>query len=319
MNISTKNISKLLKINFSLVFVFLILTSNAQEFKIYAGADIKGDSLHITKGDTVNIKDKAGLKQGLWYYADRKTKKIKSLGYYKNNKRVGLWYKFYPDGSKLSEFHYQKGQKIGKAKTYYANGKLQEEGFWKVNTWLGEYKFYFENGNLCYLWYYDKEGNRTGEQKYFHENGKIKIKGNWKKGNRDGVLKEYYEDGTLRTEMKFSGDKMDSTSVKNYKKAEKRDKPDVVTVNTETQKLNNGNTNVIKNPNEHKTNHYKTGKFQPNGYNKLLNSKNQKVEKEGLFRGGELYTGKWFIYDEKGKLIRELELKEGKRIKDIKY
>ncbi len=311
-----KNFAKFInnaKLYYSIFFLFLWQSIIAQTFTIYSGEALKEDSLQVQAGDIVNRKDANNIKQGLWFYKDKKTGKIKSIGNYANGKRTGLWIKFRPDGSKLSEFHYIKAKKIGLAKTYYTGGKLQEEGYWKVDTWLGNYYYYYPNGKLCYEWFYDKAGNRTGEQKYFHENGKLKIEGNWVKGKRNGMLKEYYEDGSLKSEKKFVDGEMDTLHVKNYKPAEKHAETTVSTVTTTTEKINK---------NEHKINpphdHMNTGVFNPNGYNKLYNIKNKKLEKDGLFKNGRLYTGKHFIYNEEGKVIRILIYKDGKRIKDVK-
>ncbi len=311
MNISTKNLVALLKIKLTILGAFIILSSNAQKYTVYRGENFVSDNIKLYQGDIINRKDSNDLKQGLWVYTDRNTRKIKSLGYYKNGKREGLWIKLRPNGSILSEIHYKDGKKNGYARTFYPDGTIQEEGIWKVDTWVGEYRYYYPNGQLCYLWYYDETGKRSGEQQYFHKNGKLKIVGNWDKGLRNGVMKEFYEDGSLCSEITFKGDEADSTKITIYKPGEKRSPADIAVVTP---------NKVILTPKDTtKKESLATGIFNPNGYNKLFNLKNKKIEKEGQFRNGKLYTGKWYIYNDKGVLIRELELKEGKRIKDIKY
>jgi antitoxin component YwqK of YwqJK toxin-antitoxin module len=97
---------------------------------------------------------------------------------------------------------------------------------------------------------------------------------------------------------------MDEASVKVYAKV----------VPKEVTKLNKDSVQT-----QVEENNLTFGVFNPNGYNKLFNIQFNKIEKEGYFKNGILYTGKQYIYDEKGNLIRLAEYKEGKLISDQKF
>lgn len=264
-----------------LSFIFLInINSVAQKFKIF-------------NGDTINRIDDNNLKQGMWVIFNNDTGKKNDAGLYKNNKKNGIWKKYYKSGTIKSEITYLNNIPTGYAKFYYANGNVSEEGIWKINKWTGNYKYYFENGKLSYDWNYNARGKRTGEQKYYHENGNLMIEGDWDNGKESGVLKEYYADGSLKSEKSFADGKLDETLVKHYKKQETKSIVTKKEKSTESLKL-----------------------FTGNGYYKLK-KKNKKVDREGEFLNGRLVDGKRYFYNSKGELIKTSIYKNGKLIRNI--
>lgn len=297
--------------HYFLLFFLSFLTFKAslgQDYRLYAGPEFLINFKRVQAGDTINRRDEYNMKQGLWVFNDNASGNVLTAGYYKNDKKEDFWVKFDSNGFKISEFQYKNGQPNGVARVFYTNGKIQEEGVWKGTTWVGKYKFYFENGNLCYEWNYNEDGLRVGEQKYFHENGKIKIEGSWAEGKKNGFLKEYYEDGNIKSQKVFLGDKMDETKVVEYPP-----------VNVVAAANKNKNETDSVNNNGSPENNLTFGVFNPNGYNKLYNIQFNKIEKDGYFRNGQLYTGKQYIYNEEGELIRAVEYKDGKIIQDEKF
>lgn len=272
------------------ILLFISMFSYSQTFTVW-------------RGDTINLTDVSGLKQGNWIYFSADSANIESEGKYTNNLREGIW-KFYSESGKLkSQITYQNNLKNGPAKVYYNNGNIAEEGIWKRNKWVGEYKSYHENGQLSYDWNYNEKGERSGVQKYYYPNGKIKIQGNWKEGKEAGVISEYYETGELKAERLFADGQSDSASFKVYAK-ENNILPDTArTVNPSDNKENDDSQNV--------------GVFTGNGYHTFYN-KNRKIEKEGYFLNGYLQEGKHFIYDEKGNLVSTRLYKKGKIVETIK-
>ena len=247
----------------------------------------------VFKGDTINRIDEKNWKQGNWIIFDKSKTSIIEEGVFKNNRRSGVWKKYYDSGKAKHEITYIKGKPDGFARFYYENGNVSEEGLWKMNKWVGDYKFYFENGNLSYNWNYNKEGKREGEQKYFHENGNLMIAGDWTNGQESGVIKEYYENGSLKSEKNFSEGTLQQESIKYYKQDEVATKP---------QKAVSTNKNV--------------GIFDGNGYYKTY-TKTKKPDREGVFKGGKFMDGKRFIYNSQDILIRTDIYRNGNIIESI--
>jgi len=209
--------------------------------------------------ETINVVDATNKKQGKWIFFDNSKTQIVEEGTFVNNRRDGIWKKYYSSGKIKHEITYVKGKPNGYAKFYYENGNLSEEGLWKGTKWVGEYKFYFENGNMAYLWQHDETGKRTGQQKYFYENGNIMIEGEWTEGKESGVIKEYYESGDLKSEKNFADGILEQGTVKTYKPKA----PVVVKKATGTKQES-------------------VGIFDGNGYHKTYNTKGL-LDREGVF------------------------------------
>jgi antitoxin component YwqK of YwqJK toxin-antitoxin module len=259
--------------------------------------NISAQSFEVYQGDTINRTDARGVKQGSWKLFDATKKTVRAEGRYVNDKKEGVWKKYYANGKTQSEITYINSRTNGYAKLYYEDGTVSEEGTWKGDKWVGKYKYYHKNGNIAHDWVYNDNGVRTGVQFYYHENGKLMIEGEWKEGKKSGLVKEYYSDGSLRFEELFINGVLDETRSKSYQ-------PNTRILADQRTQIDDHN---ISNPDM----------FEENGYHKLFNKKKQ-VEQEGTFLNGRLMDGKRYIYDEKsGKLIRTYIYKEGKRTQVI--
>lgn len=273
----------------TILFLFIIIISG----------NTFSQSFEIWEGDTVNRTDADLNKYGLWIHTKKGSNQKASEGNYADNKKHGLWKTYYPGGALLSEITYNMGRKQGPAKIYHENGTLAEEGVWKHNKWVGEYKSYYPDGQLAVHWEYNEEGNRDGRQLYYHKNGNIKIEGKWVNGDQNGVVKEYYKNGTLKSEKSYENGDILENGIVFYDKNEKN--PVRLDEEEET---------------ENKTDNKKVEVFSGEGY-RTFYTKDKKVEKEGYFRNGYLYEGKQFIYNSKGKLVKTIIYKEGKRSEEI--
>jgi len=253
----------------------------------------------LDKGDTINRRDASDFKQGWWKIFNREGKfkgyadgQVVEEGDYVNNKKSGVWTKYYPTGGKKHELTFANNVANGFARIYYRNGQLQEEGIWQQNKWSGQYKYYHENGNLKYDWNYNSSGKREGEQKYFHENGMLQYLGDWKNGNEAGQLLEYYDDGSLKAKRFFNEGKVDEAKTENIAQGKTYDQ------------------NIKK----------YTGKPAPkvmargeiiDGFNRVMNADGS-LSKEGSFKDKRLIDGKELIY-EGGKVVKVVLYKDGKR------
>lgn len=283
----------------------------------------------------VNQKDANNLKQGHWIIYNKSGKfpgftdgqKVEE-GNYLNNKKVGVWTKYYPNGNKQHEITFANNVPNGYARFYYKDGTIQEEGMWSSNKWIGEYKYYHENGQIFYKWNYNSSGKREGRQEYYHATGNLMYEGEWNNGNESGVIKEYYEDGSLKTERSFNNGKIEPAATKTYpigkiyhpdakkvepkvtiieKKAEAEEKVEVVQVTEEKEEASLEATPVVTKAAESKG----VGIIE-DGYHTTYDSKGNKI-KEGEFKNGKLVDGKEYQYSRDGKLMKTFVVKGGIR------
>ncbi|MDP6908179.1 MAG: hypothetical protein QF371_01675, partial [Flavobacteriales bacterium] len=257
-------------------------------------------SFEVIEGDTFNMRDANKHKQGWWkiYNSDGKYKgyKIGQLveeGDYLNNKKTGIWTKYFPNGYKKHELTFANNIANGYAKMYYRSGHLQEEGIWKMNRWSGQYKYYYENGNLKYDWNYNSSGKREGEQVYYHENGIPQYIGSWKGGKEAGGLVEYYEDGSIKAKRLFENGKIVPNKTVNLESGKEFDQ------------------NIKKYSGRPVPKQLGSGEMVE-GYNKLMN-KDGTVSKEGIFKDKKLIDGKAYFY-QNGKVVTVVNYQGGKRI-----
>lgn len=253
-----------------------------------------------SSNDTINQRDASNQKQGWWKVLNTDGKfvgyepnQLVEEGEYVNNKKVGVWTKYYPNGNKKHELTFANNIANGYARIYYRSGRIQEEGIWKMNQWAGQYKYYYENGNLKYDWSYNASGKREGEQRYFHENGVIQYLGDWKDGKEAGELREYNDDGSLSAKRFFNeGNLIPEKTVNLTRGKEFDDNSKKYSGKTQTRQLVRGE--VI------------------DGYNKLMNPDGT-VSKEGTFKDKKLIDGTVYLY-ENGKLVSSVSYEGGKKV-----
>jgi len=265
-----------------------------------------------TAADSINIIDENNLKQGFWIFYG-KDKRLPDYededkveeGRYIDNRKSGIWKKYFSSGSLQNEITYQNSRPNGYAKIYYSNGQVKEEGIWKGNKWTGDYKLYHENGNLYHEFNFNPKGKREGEQTYFHENGEKMIQGTWAEGKESGTITEWYEDGTVKSEKNFDGGTLDVASVKHYEPTQA-----VASAVEEKEEPKGSGIAVAKGE---KVMHI--GKFDGNGEHKLYN-RNKQISKDGNFVNNKLIDGKWYRYNTSGILLRIEVYKNGAYVGD---
>lgn len=294
------------------------------------------------KGKTVNAKDASGQKQGHWVILNAGGKfpgyeedGLVEEGDYLDNKKIGIWTKYYPNGVKKHELTFTNNQPNGYAKFYYKDGLLQEEGMWKDNKWVGEYRYYHENGNLFYNWVYNAQGKREGVQQYFYDNGSLMIEGTWKDGSESGLLKEYYENGSVKSEKNFtpgtvnsgtelgnmSTGKIEAKATKNYELGKQYDEnaakakklAESIRQQYQVKIISTSAGGNIATAKEEKVKDVgMIGDGEKTTYNKF-----GKPQLQGTFRNSMLIDGKENVYAEDGKYIKTYIVKEGKRVSEV--
>ena len=253
-----------------------------------------------------NATDEQGNRQGYWIVKGYMVNDINfgpnttvEEGNYIDNKKEGLWKRFYPSGKLRSEITYNNNRPFGPYVIYYENERIEEKGIWHRNKNIGDFNRFYENGQAQQSFFFADNGKRNGVQKYFHDNGQLELEVNIINGKEDGIMRRYNLDGSLREETSLKDGILEAGSIKTY--STKTVKPEVVA------EFEPGELEAeIDEPNE-------AHSFKPNGYNILYN-KGQQVTQVGEFRNGRLWNGKWHRYNSNGILIRIEVYKTGKYI-----
>lgn len=258
-----------------------------------------------SEGD-VNQTDSKGQRQGYWIIKgdmvddhDYKPANKVEEGNYIDNRKDGLWKKYWPGGKLRSEVNYKSGKPLGEYKLYYANGKLEEHSTWSNNKNSGDFKRYYENGNPQQSFLFSENGKRNGVQRYYHENGKLSLEVNIVNGQESGLMKRYNPDGSIAEEKVFENGVLKQGTSKKYK--------EVATKEPVAKDPYDENVGKQSQVSTDKTN--KAQSFKPNGFNTLYD-KNGALTQVGEFMNGKLYDGKWYRYNSDGLLIR-IEIYKG--------
>ena len=142
---------------------------------------------------------------------------LKTLGQYKNKKRIGKWKSFYETGELSSIYSYTNGELNKISKSFYKDSSLKSEtkkiddhfinsGYYKSGKLLyervlknGYYKEYLENGALKIESNY-LDNQLSGIWKRFFSTGELEWEVSYKDGYKDGYYKQFYKNGQLRLE-----------------------------------------------------------------------------------------------------------------------
>ena len=295
---------------FTLILIsFFYLSSLAQAQSFEPGP--KG----LAAGDTMNLTDAQGKKQGKWIIFGRHKpgtcytpeQKVEE-GKYSDNRKTGIWIEYYCNSNMKNKLTFVNGRPDGYAIMYHENGKISEEGNWKANRWVGNYKLYHENGQVQHEFVFNQNGKRDGNQKYFYENGQVAVEGTFANGKESGIIKEYYENGDVKAEKNFADGNVDPASIKEFQ-------PSKPLIKKSDEPADNAPKVVIskdEKPNEAVT---PKGPMILNGQATLYN-KNKQITKDGVFKDNRLMDGKAYIYDDNGILSRIAVYKNGVYVGD---
>lgn len=260
-----------------------------------------GQKFLIYNGDTINVVDASNMKQGHWIYfgnmkklpgyaADAKVEE----GKFANNRKTGMWIKYFPDGKLQNEITFVNNRPNGIYKIYYDNGQLQEKGEWKNNRNVGDFIRYHKNGEKQQDFEFNTSGKRDGKQEYYHENGQVMIEGNWAGGKEDGEIKEYYANGDLKAIKVFNSGVVDVAKTETYEPKE----PIAEVIIDPELPIKTAKVEKDAKPN--------LGFFTGNGHSTLYR-KDKQISQKGLFKNGKLIDGKWYRYDKDG-ILQSIEI-----------
>lgn len=278
-------------------FLIAILSLSANAFAANAQKPVKQ-----------NYTDKQGLRQGYWVLygsigneTGYSSKQIVEEGEYLDNKRTGVWKKYYPTGALQSEINYLENHPYGPYITYYPNERIEESGFWAGNKNTGDFKRFHENGNLAQKFYFNAKGKRNGVQEYYFPDGTLQCKVEIENGVAHGEYLLYYPTGELREQKRITNGEVEPESVIKFepKKPIKEVFETPVLSREETTPKHTDKPNLDI--------------FKSTGFNTLYN-RNQQITQVGDFLEGRLWNGKWHKYDENGILQRVEVYRNGRFI-----
>lgn len=241
-----------------------------------------GVSYTLNAQESASVSDKAVYTV---YYG----KDLPDLNYPKNAKveegnlvddrKEGYWIKYFEDGTSVKlKGEFENNRPNGRYYKYYRNGKLKESGTFVSGVFVDSLKRYREDGFLEYEAFFNRDGKENGTVNYYYRSGKLE----YTYLATDGKIsngKRYNEDGS----------EMDAS-----KAHEKVVETDLFLKKIKAPALTAEET---------------SSGFLADGYNKIL--KNNLVYQEGSFKGGLLYDGSIYIYDQANKLIKIEVYKEG--------
>ena len=116
----------------------------------------------------------------------------------KNNKRTGVWKKYYPNKRIRYVGKFKNGKEVGIFKFYHIVSSKHPVII----------KTFFENSDSLFVQFYSQKGKietegvlngreRVGNWKYFYPNGEIMSEENYKNGKLEGEQLIYYPDGLV--------------------------------------------------------------------------------------------------------------------------
>ncbi len=286
---------------FPLTFLFFLTL-------IFLSYPAGADAVYGQSAIKQNYTDNQGRRQGYWiilgslssddgYNANQKVEE----GEYLDNKRTGVWKKYYPTGSLQSEINYLENHPYGHYTTYYPNNRVEESGYWTANKNTGDFKRFHENGKLAQDFNFNSHGKRDGEQKYYYADGTLQCTVEIDNGVAHGMYMLYYPNGELREEKRITNGEVEKESVKTFT-LDKAPKGEITVPKLSAEETT---PNKSDRPN--------LAEFKATGSNTLYN-RNKQITQVGHFLEGRLWNGKWYKYDENGILRRVEVYKEGRFI-----
>jgi len=183
--------------------------------------------------DTVfNQTDAGGLRQGYWK-ATYDNGKLKYKGYFKDGKPLGLFVRYYEDGTRKAVMNYEPDGATVEVAFYYQDDSLGARGKYVNQNKTGDWEFYsyYTHTLTCKETYIDgkKEGlsikyypshiiseeleyhhdMKQGKWNQYYENGAPRLVGHYINNLRQGDYKVLYPSGLPQVKGAFLNDKMD--------------------------------------------------------------------------------------------------------------
>ena len=177
----------------------------------------------IVSRESINRRDKNGLKQGRWkFFFDNGI--VRMEGSYKDDKKNGYFKDYNEEGNLLTVSKFVDDIKQEDAPElasldirtdYYPSGKIKTVASYKGETPEGVRREYAENGTIVAGYIFtkgaitgqgiiDEEGIKDGPWKELYLEGNLRSEGSYDKGKKIGAWKFYYPDGKIEQEGNYN-------------------------------------------------------------------------------------------------------------------
>lgn len=163
-------------------------------------------------GQTINQKDSNGKKTGLWKnkYANDT---LKSEGYYKAGKAIGLWTYYYETGELMAYMEHLTDGITANFKLFDPSGPRIAEGLYVKNKKDGKWLYYSVDSSKVFDEVY-VNGVKEGEERvYYPQTGALFQVNLYKGGKKNGYWKQFYPNGVLKTDATFKNDTLQGKAI----------------------------------------------------------------------------------------------------------
>jgi antitoxin component YwqK of YwqJK toxin-antitoxin module len=217
---------------------------------LFAGAFILSCPVHSQ--EPLNITDQNGLKQGHWVKKDAKGK-IDYEGWFKDNKPVGTFKRFYDNDSVQSVLVYNNDGTKATATFYHPNGFIASKGNYVNQLKEGKWQFfsertsgyliceeeysgnkrngtsvkYYRNNNLSEKLFY-KNNLKTGQWSQYYPDGQECLRANYVAGKLEGKYEVFYDNGKPEFIGQYRNDARDGTWIRYNRDGSVKNKIDYV-------------------------------------------------------------------------------------------
>ncbi len=159
----------------------------------------------VCHGQPTNQKDANGKKTGLWQ-TKWPNDSLKSEGYYKAGKAIGLWKYWYETGEIMAWMEHLTDGITSNFKLFDPSGPRIAEGLYEKGKKNGTWHYYGVDSSKVSEETYIK-GVKTGEEKVFYpKTGKLFQTTYFADGKKEGLWKQFYADGFLKTDGNHKND-----------------------------------------------------------------------------------------------------------------
>lgn len=117
-------------------------------------------------------------------------------------KRSGQWLCYDGRGNRYAEFNYKEGKKNGLTYLWYPNGSLDTISTWTNGMMEGDFQSFHQNGKMHLRTFYRK-GQFHGKLREWDPTGQIITDCNYVLGQRHGLCQTWYENGQLASEIYY--------------------------------------------------------------------------------------------------------------------
>lgn len=267
-------------------------------------------------------------KSGQWtYYFENG--QIDMTGDFENNLQEGHWMYYYPSGQLYYEGDYEKGKKTGEWQFFYNNGQMWREGSYKNDMKQGVWNFFYENGGDL------MEGAFLNDVEHgawvsYYENGQEKDRGSYEHGLMTAFWYGFYPNGEKSYEGNYERDMKTGTwkyftskgelkDVGNYKilKVKEAESVGYNFVLVEEQSYKHGSWKSYSDIDGEITSEGTYSRNRQTGTWKYYYPGGKVIAYENNYNADGKLDGPSRNYSRKGKLVSEINYKEGKKHGDF--